>query len=118
PGWPTLKFTMLCADDLRSGMDLLVNNPVEVVLLDLMLPDSQGIETVRRLRAKAPDVPVVVLTGMSDDEMGLEAVQNGAQDYQSKGRLNEHSLKRTLSYAVERHRMVAGLKNVIEAAKD
>lgn len=118
PGWPSLKFTLLCADDLRSGLDLIGQNPVEVVLLDLMLPDSQGIETVRRLRAKVPDVPVVVLTGMSDDELGLEALQNGAQDYQSKGRLDEHSLKRTLSYAVERHRMAAGLKNIIDAAKD
>jgi len=99
-------------------MDLLVNNPVEVVLLDLMLPDSQGIETVRRLRAKAPDVPVVVLTGMTDDELGLEALQNGAQDYQSKGRMDEHSLKRTLSYAVERHRLASGLKSIIDAAKD
>ena len=118
PGWPTLRFTMLCAEDLRSGLDLLAKNQVEVVLLDLMLPDSQGIETVRRLRAKAPDLPVVVLTGMNDDELGLEALHNGAQDYQAKGRLDEHSLKRTLSYAVERHRLVAGLKNIIDAAKD
>src|ERR1700733_8241930 len=100
-GWPSFKFTLLCAENLQSGLKLLEEGGIEVVLLDLMLPDSQGIETVIRIRAKAPDVPIVVLTGMQDEDMGLEAVKHGAQDYQIKGNLHGHSLKRTLSYAVE-----------------
>lgn len=118
PGWPSFKFTLLCADDLKSGLKILEEGGIEVVLLDLMLPDSQGIDTVIKLRAKASDVPIVVLTGMQDENMGLEAIKHGAQDYQVKGNLEGHSLKRTLSYAVERHRMLAGLKNIINGAKD
>lgn len=118
PGWPSLKFTLLCADDLKSGLQILDQGGIEVVLLDLMLPDSKGIETITKVRSKAPDVPVVVLTGMQDEEIGLEAIRHGAQDYQVKGNIHGHSLKRTLSFAVERHRMLTGLKNIINGAKD
>src|SRR3989442_720811 len=90
PGWPSFNFTLLCADDLSSGLKVLEEGGIEVVLLDLMLPDSQGIDTVIKARAQAPDIPIVVLTGMQDEYMGLEAVKNGAQDYQNKGSLQEH----------------------------
>src|SRR5208282_6084401 len=92
PGLPVFKFTLVCTDDLKSGLSILEKGGIEVVLLDLMLPDSQGIETVMKVRARVPDIPIVVLTGMQDENMGLEAVKNGAQDYQIKGNLQEHSL--------------------------
>lgn len=116
--WPSFRFTLDCAEDLASGLAVLARGDIEVVLLDLMLPDSRGIETVRTVRSRFPDVPLVVLTGLRDEALGLEAVAQGAQDYQVKGNIDGHALKRTLGYSVERHRMLARLKNVIEGAAD
>ena len=116
--WPSFRFTLDCAEDLASGLAVLAKGGIEVVLLDLMLPDSRGIETVRAVRSGFPDIPLVVLTGLRDEALGLEAVAQGAQDYQVKGNIDGHALKRTISYAVERHRMLARLKNVIEGAAD
>ncbi len=105
-------FALECADDLKAGLEVLARGGVEVVLLDLMLPDSQGLETISKVRARFPEVPLVVLTGLRDEAMGLEAVACGAQDYQVKGSIDAHALKRTLSYAVERHRMLLELKRL------
>ncbi|MBI4249729.1 MAG: response regulator [Elusimicrobia bacterium] len=116
--WPAFKFIFSCAGDLKTGLQCLAQGGIEVVLLDLMLPDSQGVETVLTVRARAPGVPIVVLTGLSDEELGLKAVMHGAQDYQVKGSIDGHALKRTISYAVERHRLLASLNNIIESAPD
>jgi DNA-binding response OmpR family regulator len=77
---------------------------VDVVLLDLDLPDAHGIEGVSRLAHRAPELPVVVLTGRDDRELGLRAVREGAQDYLVKGRVDGHLLDRSLRYAMERKR--------------
>lgn len=77
---------------------------IDVVLLDLSLPDSQGIETFLRLHEHTPEVPVVVLTGLDDDALARQAVQAGAQDYLPKGEANPHGLVRSVLYAVERSR--------------
>ena len=75
---------------------------VDVILLDLGLPDGQGIEVVRRTRLAAPRVPLVVLTGQDDAVLALEALQAGAQDYLIKGQIDTRGLLRALRYAVER----------------
>lgn len=118
PDWPALKFTFVCAENLKAGLKILEKDNIEVVLLDLTLPDSRGIETVSKVHSLAPDVPIVVLTGLANESLGLEAVMQGAQDYQVKGEINGHALKRTISYAVERHRSLFHLKNIIESAPD
>jgi signal transduction histidine kinase len=82
----------------------LTQGGIDAILLDLTLPDSQGLETVRRVHAAAPGVPIVVLTGVSDSVVGLSAVQAGAQDYLSKHQLDGRLLHRALRYAVERQR--------------
>lgn len=87
---------------------------VDVVLLDLTLPDSQGLETVTRMRAAAPDVPIVVLTGLDEDEYGPRALQAGAEDYLFKDRIDRIGLVRSLRYAQERHR----LRSELRAAND
>src|ERR1700683_4460982 len=74
------------------------------VLLDMGLPDAQGIEGIARIRIVAPDVPVVVLTGNDDDTMGLDALQCGAQDYLVKGHVDGRVLARSIRYAIERMR--------------
>ncbi|UPT73392.1 MAG: hybrid sensor histidine kinase/response regulator [Elusimicrobiota bacterium] len=100
------------ATTLTQGLDVLSRGGIDVVLLDVMLPDSRGLETVQKLRAWYPDVPVVVLTGLSDENVGIEALRVGAQDYQVKGHVDGRALKRTIGYAVERHRMLTDLRRV------
>lgn len=77
---------------------------VDVVLLDLGLPDSSGLDGVERLCSQAPEVPVVVLTGVQDEDTGLRAVQRGAQDFLLKGRVDGHLIDRSLRFALERKR--------------
>ncbi len=73
-----------------------------MVLLDLTLPDSNGLETIDRLRELLPRLPLVVLTGLSDEEVAIEAVRRSAQDYLLKGQIDAPSLARTLRYAIDR----------------
>jgi FixJ family two-component response regulator len=74
------------------------------VLLDLGLPDSQGLETLAKTYSQAPEVPIVVLTGLDDDALGVQAVNRGAQDYLKKGQVDGELLMRTIRYAIERKR--------------
>lgn len=83
----------------------LQNNVVDVVLLDMGLPDGHGLDTVRRARAVAPGVPVIVLTGLDDEALAAEAMKEGAQDYLIKGQIENRALPRALRHAIERHRM-------------
>lgn len=78
----------------------------DLVLLDLSLPDSFGLETFTRLRAQCPHIPVVILSGLGDEAIALEAVQMGAQDYLVKGEFDDYLLLRAIRYAIARHRQV------------
>jgi diguanylate cyclase (GGDEF)-like protein/PAS domain S-box-containing protein len=82
---------------------------VDVILLDLGLPDAQGLGAVRRAHAAAPRIPLVVLTGLDDDTIALQALQEGAQDYLVKGQLDTRGLLRALRYAIERKTMEEAL---------
>jgi two-component sensor histidine kinase len=100
----------------RLGLALnhLAKGGVDIVLLDLGLPDENGLETVRRVRKLAPDVPLVVLTGRDDDATIAEAMLEGAQDYLVKGQIENRALPRALKYAIERFRLLrrAGIANL------
>jgi DNA-binding NtrC family response regulator len=91
-----------CADRLSTGLAALAVQPPAVVLLDLNLPDSQGAQTFRNVRNQAPGVPVVVLSGMDDEELAVQAVHEGVQDYLVKGAFNSKQLTRALLFAIER----------------
>jgi PleD family two-component response regulator len=78
---------------------------IDIALLDLGLPDAQGLEAIRRAHAAAPGVPLVVLTGLDDESLAAEALQLGAQDYLIKGQIETRGLLRALRYAVERKTM-------------
>ena len=80
----------------------LAGHAVDIILLDLGLPDARGLEAVRRARAAAPRVPLVVLTGSDDQSLAARALQEGAQDYLIKGQIENIVLLRTLRYAIER----------------
>ncbi|MBI9090536.1 MAG: response regulator [Desulfobacterium sp.] len=90
---------------LQHLMSAVAVTPPDAILLDLCLPDAQGIETVSRITGSCTDVPVVVLTGGSDEEMGVEAVAKGAQEYLIKGNMDSQLLDRTLRYAIERKKI-------------
>jgi PAS domain S-box-containing protein len=90
------------AKQLSEGLAQLAERPFDIVLADLSLPDSQGLATFERVQAAAPDEPIVVLTGLDDEEVALKAMRTGAQDYLVKGRLNGELLVRSLRYAMER----------------
>lgn len=91
-------------------------NP-DVVLLDLGLPESRGLQTLERVLEAAPNLPIVVFTGLSDEELGIKAVQKGAQDYLVKGQVNLDLLVRSLRYAIERKQMVIELQEALSQVK-
>jgi two-component system, cell cycle response regulator len=84
----------------------------DVVLLDLNLPDSDGLETVRAMSAGCPDIPIVVLTGLDDDSTGLAAVNAGAEDFLIKGEVEPLRLAKILRFSVERHRALSALRGL------
>jgi signal transduction histidine kinase len=90
---------------MSEAMVHLAKGGVDIALLDLGLPDAHGLETVRRAHAVAPDVPVIVLTGLEDEALAAEAMKEGAQDYLIKGQIENRALPRALRHAIERHRM-------------
>lgn len=92
------------AETLQQAAALTEQHAFDAVLLDLTLPDSQGLETVVRARVVWPDLPIVVLTGAEDEELGFEAVRLGLQDYLVKGQAGRATIMRSLRYAVERKR--------------
>jgi signal transduction histidine kinase len=85
----------------------LAEGGVDIVLLDMGLPDGHGMETLRRARAAAPDVVMIVLTGLEDEALAAESIKEGAQDYLIKGQIENRALPRALRHAMERHRMQA-----------
>ena len=95
--------------DLRSSVARLAGRGLDVVLLDLGLPDSQGLETFLRLKAGAGGTPIVVISGLDDERVALDAVRSGAQDYLVKGRIDSDVLARVIRYAIERQRGEAAL---------
>ncbi len=104
------RFTLTHVERLESGIRCLSQEAVDVILLDLSLPDSQGAETVTRMHAAAKGVPIVLMTGLEDEELGLRLIQAGAQDYLVKGQVTAPLLTRALSYAVERTRLERELR--------
>jgi signal transduction histidine kinase len=95
------------ADRLSSGLEHLREHGADLVLLDLSLPDSSGLETFDALHGAAPTTPVVVLSGLADESVAVTAVHRGAQDYLVKGQVDGGALLRSMRYAIERQRLEA-----------
>jgi diguanylate cyclase (GGDEF)-like protein/PAS domain S-box-containing protein len=94
---------------LSEAMIHLAKCRVDIVLLDMGLPDAHGLNTVQQMHAAAPRVPLIVLTGLDDEALAAEAMKQGAQDYLIKGQTENRALPRALRYAIERHRMQEAL---------
>lgn len=116
--WPSYRFVFEWARTLKAGIEALSRGGIDIAVLDLKLPDSSGIETLRELNCRFPEAPIVVMTGLHDETLGIEALRNGAQDYLVKGALEGEMLKRTISYAYERHRAFARMGHIIERSAD
>ena len=99
-----------CVSRLADGLEWLKQGSPSLVLLDLNLPDSQGAETFRRVLEKAPDVPVVILSGQDDQGLAIKALHQGVQDYLVKGGLTSGDLDRSIRYAVERQALLRSLE--------
>jgi DNA-binding response OmpR family regulator len=104
------QITLEHANQLSAGLACLSKHPFDIILLDLGLPDSVGLETLLRTHEHEPDVPVIILTGTADEELAVKAAQSGAQDYLVKGQFNGDLLLRSIRYALERHRLLAELE--------
>ncbi|MBA3704592.1 MAG: response regulator [Bacteroidetes bacterium] len=99
-------FTLLTVDYLSKGLELLEKNNFNIIILDLSLPDSNGLETFKNVYAHAPKTPIIVLTGLADESLGLNAMKLGAQDFLMKGKLKSKSLRRSINYSIERAKLL------------
>jgi PAS domain S-box-containing protein len=97
------EFSVVAAETLSEGIECCERHDCELALLDLSLPDSSGVDTVLSFRAMLPQTPLVVFTGLDSEQLGVEAVQAGAQDYLIKGETDSRALQRAVRYALERH---------------
>jgi DNA-binding response OmpR family regulator len=99
------------ADTLSFALERLREEKYDVILSDLALPDSWGLDTFLKVHSANPDVPIIILTGLDDDAGALEAVRRGAQDYLVKGHINSRNLVRVIRYSIERQNLLIQLEN-------
>ncbi len=97
-----VEFEITYAQKLSEALKLLETDAFDIILLDLGLPDSQGLDTFKRIQSNAPELPIVIIAGLNDTNIALKAIQEGAQDYILKNEMNTHLLERILWYSVER----------------
>ncbi len=114
-GTGDISFEIEYADTLARGIEVLGEDGIDLVLLDLQLPDSEGLGSFAELHERYPVIPIIVLTGMSDESLALKAVQLGAQDYLIKGEVDVNQLKRSIKYALERQRDINNRKSIEKA---
>ena len=110
-------FELTHFERLAPALKMLTDEEVDIVLLDLSLPDESGLKTLDRTHSAAPNVPIVVLTGLDDHELALRALQEGAQDYLVKGKVESDLLTRSIRYAIERAQILAARREGEEKYK-
>ncbi|MDE2489688.1 MAG: response regulator [Elusimicrobia bacterium] len=115
---PSLNYVLQNAERLEDGLALLAREEFDIVLLDLLLPDSEGLQTLTRMREGAPGVPVVVLTNVDQDDVGLEAIARGAQDFLSKSKIDARRLSLAVGFALQRDRLFRQIEGVVDASPD
>lgn len=110
--------TIKNADRLSAGLTCIDDDHIDIVLLDLGLPDTKGLDTLMSFCAAKPDIPVIVLTGLADEHVGIHAVQGGAQDYLVKGQINSSLLAKAIRYAIERKKIENEKKRLIHELEE
>jgi len=104
-------------DNLKDAHDKIENNAFDIILLDLHLPDSEGLVTLKSTVEKFPNEVYIVLTGLSDEKIGLDAVKNGAQDFLVKGKISSSSLDSSIKFSYERAKLKKAVKIFGESIK-
>ncbi|KHE91184.1 MAG: GGDEF domain-containing response regulator [Candidatus Scalindua rubra] len=99
-----VHYEMTHVQQLEEALLELDNDRYDIVMLDMSLPDKQGLDTVTAVCERAPEIPVVVMTSMDDESMAIKALQRGAEEYLVKGDMNSHALSRILRYSIMRHK--------------
>jgi signal transduction histidine kinase len=115
---PLVAGDISVVDTLAAAKAHALANPPDVILLDLSLPDSSGVDTVKAMVEAAPLASIVVMTGLADQAAGVQAIRAGAQDYLVKGRLSEYLLGRTIEHSLERHRMRQALSRANDSLEE
>jgi DNA-binding NtrC family response regulator len=105
------------AERLSSAFERLGREQYDLIMSDLLLPDSEGIETFLKLRAQYPDIPIIVLTALNDINLALKAMQDGAQDYLIKGEFGGDVLVRAMRYSMERQKLISKLEKSLKEIK-
>lgn len=105
------SFLLFHAETLYEGFNKLSEVPFDVVLLDIGLPDSPGIEAIKPIKQRAPELPIIMLTGLDDEDAALASLKTGAQDYLVKGQTDSGLLLRSIRYAIERGRIASDLES-------
>ena len=112
------SFTCQTTDALDRAFQILSKNLFDIILLDLNLKDCTGLETLRKMRKKFPELPIVVNTGAYEEAVGLKAISLGAQDYMIKGKYKAYGLSKALYYAVERKKTELELQKAYDRLKE
>jgi two-component system cell cycle response regulator len=99
-------FKVTHVENMKSALESLANGYFQVIILDLHLPDEEGYATFTRINEQAPDLPIIVLTGMDNEELALKIMKSGAQDYLVKGQINKDLLIRSIRYSIERYKLL------------
>jgi len=119
------QFELAHVERLSEALKRLGEKRFDVILLDLSLPDSQGFDTFTQVQAQAPQVPIIVLSGLDDESLAVRAVREGVQDYLVKGQMDGNLLARAMRYAIERkqveetlqrHNLELGVRNAVAQA--
>ena len=103
-------FELICGDHMRSGLERLGEGGIDVVLLDLNLPDSEGLNSFLSVHKAYPSVPVIILTSVDDDNLAAQSIAWGAQDYLIKGNFENTLLVKSICYAISRNQAQAQLQ--------
>ena len=110
---PSIKVELITAESLDEAFKTLKKHDFDIILSDLNLPDSEGFDTFIKLNKKVPDIPIIVLSGLLDEDIAIDAVRKGAQDYLVKGMVNNILLGRSIRYAIERKRLTKEREELI-----
>ncbi len=109
PAYPASNFKLSHVERLSDALEVISEDQFDLVLLDLNLPDSTGLETMLKVYEEAPKIPIIIITNTDDEATGIQAVREGTQDYLVKNTVNDsdpYFLKRSMIYAIERHRIL------------
>lgn len=110
----TVQFELTRSDRLKTALGLLNKGRFDIILLDLSLPDGYGLDTVIQTHVARPEIPIVVMSGLGDEELAIKALHEGAQDYLVKGRADSNLLIRSVRYAIERKQSEEALRSAYD----